>query len=97
MMMHSQVLLTRRVAELEKANEAATRRRLHKRKRIQKEGTLTSEEGQRLAALKAFSARSSKEGGRKRARADGGEPTQRRCKQCGETGHNSCTCKVEVE
>ena len=97
MIMHSQVLLTRRVAELEKANEAVTRRRSHKRKRIQKEGTLTSEEGQRLAALKAFDAHSHKEGGRKRARADGGEPTQRRCKRCGETGHNSCTCKQEEE
>ena len=58
MMMHSAVLLRTQVAELQAANEAATRRKSHKRKRIQKKGTLAVEEGARLTALKAFGAHS---------------------------------------
>jgi hypothetical protein len=52
MMAHSVVLTTERNAELQAANEAASRRKSHKRKRIQHEGTLTVEEGIQLTALK---------------------------------------------
>ena len=96
-MMHSAVLLRTQVAELQAANEAATRRKSYKRKRIQKESTLTVEEGARLTALKAFGARSDGEKGKKRVRADEGKQTQRRCGQCHKTGHNARTCKSEVE
>ena len=91
------MLLRTQVAELQAANEAATRRKSYKRKRIQKGGTLTVEEGARLTALKAFGARSDRKKGKKRARADEGEQTQRRCGQCHKTGHNARTCKSEVE
>ena len=94
---HTAAILRNEVAQLQSANNTLSKRKAHKRKRVQKEGVLTFEEGERLAALKEFGARKSKEGGGKRARADGGEPTQRRCKRCGETGHNSRTCKAEVE
>jgi len=97
MMMHSAVLLRTQVAELQAANEAATRRKSRKRKRIQKEGTLTIEEGARLTALKAFGVRGDRKKGKKRARTDGGEQTQRRCGQCHKTGHNARTCKYKVE
>jgi hypothetical protein len=56
MMAHSVVLITKRNAELQ-ANEAASRRKSHKRKRIQQQGTLTVEEGIRLTALKKSGAR----------------------------------------
>jgi hypothetical protein len=95
-MVHSIVLLRGQVAELQAANEAATRRRSHKRKRVQKEGNLTIEEGARLTALKEFGARTDRNKGRKKARVDGGQPTQRRCRQCGEAGHNSRTCKNDT-
>tara|TARA_R110002003_G_scaffold1844_5_gene23580 strand:+ start:522 stop:1697 length:1176 start_codon:yes stop_codon:yes gene_type:complete len=49
---------------LRAANEAATRRKMYKRKRVQQEGSLTVEEGARLTALKEFGARSD---GRRRA------------------------------
>jgi hypothetical protein len=69
---------------------------LNKRKRIQKEGTLTVEEGVRLTTLKEFAARSDGKKVKKRARVEVGEPSQRRCGRCGEAGHNSRTCKKDV-
>ena len=74
-MVHSIVLLRSQVAELQAANKAATRRKSHKRKRVQKEGNLTIEEGARLTALKEFGACGDGKKGKKKARADGGEPT----------------------
>ena len=94
-MVHSIVLLRSQVAELQAANEAATRRRSYKRKRVQKEGNLIVEEDAQLTALKVFGARSDRKKGKKKTRVDGGEPTQRRCRQCGKAGHNSRTCKNE--
>ena len=92
-MAHSLVLIKKQVAELQTANEAATRRRSHKRKRIQKEGTLTVGDGAHLALLKEFGVRSNGERVKKRRGGNRGEPSQRRCKTCGEAGHNSRTCK----
>ena len=97
MIAHSLGLMTKRNAELQAANEAATRRKSHKRKRVQREGVLTAEEGLRLATLQEFGARSDGKKAKKRARVDGGEPTQRRCGRCGELGHNRTTCKWPVE
>jgi hypothetical protein len=94
---HKLVLAQQEIAELRAANEAASRRKSHKRKRIQKEGTLLVEEGQRLAALKKFGARSDGKKRKKRVRAEGGEPSQRRCGRCGEGGHNARTCKNKVK
>jgi hypothetical protein len=69
-----------RNAGLQAANEASSKRRSRKRKRVQQEGTLTVEEGVRLTTLGEFTARSDGKKAKKRARADEGEPTQRRCK-----------------
>ena len=73
MIAHSLVLMTKRNAELEAANEVATRRKSHKRKRVQKEGTLTISEGLRLTTLKEFGARSNGKKVKKRARVEVGE------------------------
>jgi hypothetical protein len=96
-MAHSLVLMRDQVAELQAANKAATQRRSHKRKRVQREGTLTVEEGQRLTALREFGARGDGKKAKKRVRAEGGEPSQRRCGQCNKTGHNVRTCKQAAE
>jgi hypothetical protein len=96
MMAHLMVLLTKRNAELEAANKAASRRRARKKKRIQREGTLTAREGLRLTTLKEFSARGGGEKAKKRARVEASELSQRRCGRCGETGHNLRTCKQET-
>ena len=93
---HKLVLSQKRIAELEAANEAATRRISNKRKRLQKEGILTVEDGVRLTTLKEFNARSDGKKAKKKARVEVGEPSQRRCKRCGEAGHNSRTCQQEA-
>jgi hypothetical protein len=94
---HKLVLAQKEIAELRAANEAATRRKSHKRKQVQAEGTLIVEDGARLTALKEFRARSDGKKAKKQMRAEGGEPTQRRCRQCNQTGHNARTCKQAVE
>jgi len=94
---HKLVLAQKEIAELQAANKAATRRKSHKRKRVQAEGTLIVEDGARLAALKEFEARSDGKKLKTRVRAEGGEPTQRRCGRCNQTGHNARTCKQGVE
>ena len=72
-MMHLAVLLRNQVTKLQAANEAATRRKLYKRKRIQKEGTLTIKEGARLTALKEFGAQNNGKKGKKKARTNGSD------------------------
>jgi hypothetical protein len=84
-------------AELWAANEAAMQRKSHKRKQVQKERTLTVEDGLRLSTLKEFGARSNGKKAKKRARADEGGQPSRRCGRCDEAGHNARTCKQKVE
>jgi hypothetical protein len=91
------VLITKRNAELQAANEASSRRKSHKRKRVQQEGTLKVEEGVRLTALKEFGARNNGKKAKKRARADEGSQRLRRCGRCSKAGHNARTCKQDVE
>jgi hypothetical protein len=93
---HKLVLAQQEIAELRAANETATRRKSHIRKRVQKEETLTIEEGVRLTTLKEFGARSNGKKAKKRARVEVGESSQRRGGRCGEAGHNSRTCKQDV-
>jgi hypothetical protein len=54
------VLAQKEIAKLKAANEAATRRKLYKRKRVQVKGTLIIEDRARLATLKDFSAHSNR-------------------------------------
>ena len=91
--MHSAVHLRKQVAELQATNEAVTRRKSSKKKRLQKDGKLTFEEGARLAALKKSGACSDREKGKKKVRVNRSGQCQRRCEQCSETGHNARTCK----
>ncbi|KAJ8115409.1 hypothetical protein OPT61_g2929 [Boeremia exigua] len=72
---HKLVLAQQEIKELRAANEAATRRKSHKRKRVQKEGTLIVEDGQRLAALKEFGARGDGKRAKKQVRAQEEELT----------------------
>ena len=55
------------------------------------------EDGERLATLREFGARSDGKKVKKRVRVEAGEPSQRHCKRCGEAGHNSRTCKKDVK
>ena len=73
MIAHSLVLITKRNAKLKAANKAATRCKSHKRKRVQKKGTLIISEGLQLITLKEFRARSNRKKVKKRARVKVGE------------------------
>jgi hypothetical protein len=97
MMAHSLVLVRNQVAELQAANEAATRRKLHERKRTQREGTLTVSEGVRLTILKEFNARADGKRASKKARVKTGTQASRRCGMCSEAGHNARTCKNDAQ
>lgn len=94
---HQLALIRKERDELREALAAATERKSHKRKKIQSGGSMTIGEAQRLTALKEFGARSDGKKPKKQVRAEGGEPSQRRCGRCGETGHNARTCKNDVE
>ena len=92
-----QVLVRNQVAKLQAANKAATRRKLHKRKRIQQDRTLTVSEGVRLTTLKEFRARSDGKKAKKKVRVETGTQSLRHCGTCGEAGHNAQTCKNHAQ
>ena len=92
-MMHQVVLLRDEITTLQRANQAATKRRSRKKRRIQKGGNLTVAAGRELTAQKEAA---EKVGG-KRPQEAGGSGVSRqalaRCTRCREPGHNSRTCK----
>ena len=73
------------------AVEASIKRKTCKRHYIRAEETLTVSEVADLIAEKEGRGRVEGETPAKRVRR------QRRCGRCGEIGHNSRTCKVEIE
>jgi DDE superfamily endonuclease len=93
-MMHSVTLLNSQVASLKKANEAATRRKQRQKKRIQKRGTLTKDEGSQLINQANVDAQIVQEMRQSLSRRGGGAPAQRRCGRCREVGHRIETCPL---
>jgi hypothetical protein len=96
-LLHKLALAQKRICELKAAAKATIQRKSHKRKRIQQEGILVVKEGQQLTALKEFGARSDGKKVKKQVRAERGEPSQRRCGRCRESGHDAQTCKNNIE
>ena len=94
---HKLVLIQKENTKLRAANEAANRRKSRKRKRLQRQGTLTVEEGQRLNLLREVEGSNKKKKGGDSGDRDEGTKGKRHCKTCGETGHNSRTCQKDVE
>jgi hypothetical protein len=97
MMAHSAVLLQAEAANLQRANEAATRRKKRQKKRIQQRGTLTVEEGQDLIDGAAVNQQISQEMRQSGGRSYGAATRKRRCGQCGEAGHNSRACQKDAQ
>jgi hypothetical protein len=88
---HEMVLMRAEMERLRDATETLTKRKSRKRRYVRAEETLTVGEVSDLIA--------EREGGR---REEGEEPAKRvravrRCGRCSEIGHNSRTCKVEIE
>jgi hypothetical protein len=96
-MIHQGVLMCPQLDELQEANEAAMKRKSHKRKRVQNEGTLRVEDSVRLTALKESGAHGDAKKVKKRVCIEVGEPWQRRCGCCGKTGYKARTCKKDAE
>jgi hypothetical protein len=92
-MAHEMTLMREELRTLRKANEALGKRRRAKRTRLQDGGSLNIEEAQVLIDQKAA------KGSKRRKTATEGEDaqaepaTQRRCGNCGKTGHNVRTCQ----
>ncbi|KAJ8117809.1 hypothetical protein OPT61_g1084 [Boeremia exigua] len=95
-MILSAKLMKERIASLERANEAASKRRERKKKRIQKRGMLTKGAGEDLLAQREADqqlAREERQGGERSGLSC---QALARCKRCRETGHNSRTCKKDT-
>ena len=95
-MMLSAELMRDRIANLESANEAASKRRQRKKKRLQKRGVLTKGAGEDMLAQQEAAQE------RDRVRCQEGEQSGlsrqalARCRRCREIGHNSRTRKKDV-
>ena len=95
-MILSAELTKERIASLERANEAASKRRERKKKRIQKRGVLTKGAGEDILAQRKADQQLACE------ERQGGErlglscQALARCKKCRKTGHNLRTCKKET-
>jgi hypothetical protein len=70
---------------------ALTKRKSCKRRYVQTEETLTVSKISNILTAKNSSSCKEGEKPAKRVRAE------RRCSRCGEVGHNSRTCKVQIE
>ena len=85
------VLVQEEIGRLRDAVDTLTKRKTRKRRYIRAEETLTVGEVSDLIAKKEGGRREDSETPAKRVRAE------RRCGRCSEVGHNSRTCKVEIE
>jgi hypothetical protein len=92
-MAHTAALLHAQVADIKKANEAATKRKARKRNWIQKHGSLTGAEGAEKAAQIAATQQVEEERRQEAAQSGRGRRAATRCSKCKELGHNSRTCK----
>ena len=95
-MLHQNALLVARNRELEEQLVVMTKRKSRKRKWIQQGGTI--EYG--TAAAQVAEASVVPQGSKKACGSSNQEtarPTQRRCGNCGATGHNARTCNKDIE
>lgn len=94
---HELTLLKDRVQTLEKANQALSKRRRAKRTRIQEGGTCTRDIAEVLIAEKEAGKSKRQKVSLEGDGTEAGLATQRRCSNCGKTGHNARTCQEDEE
>jgi hypothetical protein len=97
LMLHQNALQAARIHELEEQLAEMTKRKSRKRKRIRQGRTIEHGTASAQVATEASVAA----GRAKKARGSGdqerAQPTVRRCRNCGRTGHNARTCKKDTE
>jgi hypothetical protein len=96
-MLHQNALQASHIAELEEQLAVITKRKGRKRKRIQQGGTMEYGEAADQAAPRLSVAAQQSKKARGGGASDGARPTQRRCGECGGTGHNARTCQAAEE
>lgn len=96
LMAHEITLLRSDVTTLQAANAAASQRKQRKRKRIQKQGTLTKAEGEAINIQNAVDQQLEVEMRQNRGRGGLGKRATPRCKRCKGIGHNSRTCQQDA-
>jgi len=89
-------LMRDQITSLEKANEAATKRRQRKKKRIQRKRKTAKGEGEDIIAQKEADQQIEREQRQGGERSGLSRQALARCKRCRETGHNSRTCKKDT-
>jgi hypothetical protein len=96
-MLHQNVLLRTRITELEEQVEALSQRKTRKRKQVQHGGTMEYGQAASYVAteLSRVAKRTKKSSGG--GRTESAQPGQRRCRNCGKTGHNARTCQKDTE
>ena len=92
--MHTAVLLQAQVANLQKANEASSRRKKRQKKRIQKQGVLTIAEGSEIIDQNGVDQQIEREIQQSGTRSSGTALKQRRCGRCREVGHDIRKCPL---
>jgi hypothetical protein len=96
--MHQLIFLKAENLELQKANKKLSRRRLtKKKKRLQDGGSLTIQDGEDLQAQIVVDEQLQGESHQSSGRTRRPKTCRRRCRTCGETGHNLQTCQNRVE
>ena len=96
-MAYEMTLLSAKVRSLRAANEALSKRRRAKKTRIRQGGTLTVEDAQDIIAQKEAEEQVRRDLREERASRREGQLSARRCRACGETGHNARTCQDTIE
>jgi hypothetical protein len=84
------------ITTLKRANEAASKRKERKKKRIQKRGVLTKGAGEDLLAQRKASQQIAREERRRGEQSGVSRQALARCTRCRETRHNLRTCKKDT-
>ena len=94
---HELTLVHAELRTLRAANEALSKRRRAKKNQIRTTQALTVEDATDLVAQREALEEVRRDGAVSRGTQKAGQSSGRRCGTCGETGHNSRTCTIEVE
>jgi len=81
-------LMRDQIVSLERANEAALKRKQRKKKRLQKHGVLTKGDGEDLLAQRRISQEISQKKRQEGEQSGLSRQALTRCKKCREQGHN---------
>ena len=88
---HNMVLMQEKIGRLQSTIEEQNKRKTRKGRCLRTEESLTVGEVQEVLAKQAGGSRGNGEGLSERMQGE------RRCRRCKESGHNACTCNVEIE